>query len=246
MSTTAEIVRTLHLFHQPGDVVEIRIPKLREGRWTTTAAGYFDDFDAAAKAALQHEDRAEGIYFTLNQINPRLLARSPNEITVKLSPTTSDNDVVRRRWLLVDVDPDRPAGLSSTDDELHAAERVADLVRATVGSWNWPQPVRAMSGNGWHLLYPIDLLNDEASTATVKSLLGELAALAEMPAIQGDGPRIKVDTAVFNAARITKLYGTLTGKGAEIDGNPHRRSRIVSVPEMVPSRGNHSETEVTA
>ena len=45
-----------------------------------------------------------------------------------------------------------------------------------------------------------------------------------------DDDAVKVDTGVKNAARITKLYGTLTCKGDATNERPHRRSRLVEVP----------------
>jgi hypothetical protein len=42
--------------------------------------------------------------------------------------------------------------------------------------------------------------------------------------------RVKIDTTVSNAARITKLYGTVARKGADTPDRPHRLSRIMEVP----------------
>lgn len=42
---------------------------------------------------------------------------------------------------------------------------------------------------------------------------------------------VKIDTAVFNPARITKLYGTKATKGSDTPERPHRFSGIISVPE---------------
>jgi hypothetical protein len=36
-------------------------------------------------------------------------------------PLTSDRDVLARRWLLIDADPRRPAGISASDTEHEAA-----------------------------------------------------------------------------------------------------------------------------
>ena len=43
--------------------------------------------------------------------------------------------------------------------------------------------------------------------------------------------RVTVDTANFNAARIWKLYGTVSRKGDSTPERPHRRSRILSAPD---------------
>jgi hypothetical protein len=41
---------------------------------------------------------------------------------------------------------------------------------------------------------------------------------------------VSVDASVFNPARITKLYGTMTCKGDSTPDRPHRRSRILEIP----------------
>ena len=79
----------------------------------------------------------------------------------------------------------------------------------------------ADSGNGAHLLYRIDLPNDDESTDLVKGCLGVLDALFS------DGS-VSVDAANFNAARIWKLYGTTSKKGDNTPSRPHRHANIVS------------------
>ena len=69
--------------------------------------------------------RAEGVYVTLNEINPALLACAYNRLADRLKPTTGDADVLRRRIFYVDVDPVRPAQISATD-----AEHALALARA--------------------------------------------------------------------------------------------------------------------
>jgi hypothetical protein len=86
--------------------------------------------------------------------------------------------------------------------------------------------VKADSGNGAHLLYRIELPNDEAATALVKSCLSVLDALFSDPVVS-------VDAANFNAARIWKLYGTTSKKGDNTTERPHRKSALLSVPEEI-------------
>jgi putative DNA primase/helicase len=90
----------------------------------------------------------------------------------------------------------------------------------------WADPVVAKSGNGYHLLYAVDLPNDNESTALVKGVLLALAA-------QFDDAQIKVDRSVFNSARICKLYGTVANKGDDTDSAPWRLSELVHTPARV-------------
>jgi hypothetical protein len=94
----------------------------------------------------------------------------------------------------------------------------------------WPLPVLADSGNGGHLLYRIDLSNDESSRDVLARCLAALA-------LRFSDEAVSVDETVFNAARIWKLYGTRTCKGDPTPERPHRRAGLCEAPtrlEVVP------------
>ena len=208
----------------PGQVVEVRALTDQY-----THSGYFSDRDALIRAVepLDTDSSVHGIYVTLNEVNPALLSRRANRIKMRLGKkdsTTSDVDILRRRWLPIDIDPLRPSGVSSTDEEHGLALAKADEVARWMAGLGFPEPVRADSGNGAHLLYRIDLPNDDAALALVKGSLATLDVLFS-------DERVSVDTANFNAARIWKLYGTISRKGDNTPERPYRRSRIISAPD---------------
>ncbi|WP_292521881.1 hypothetical protein [Methanoculleus sp.] len=219
-----EIRRAVELLD--GGVVEVRA--LADG---ATHSGYFNDHTLLAEQveALDADPAVAGIYVTLNDVNPALLARRANRIKMRLGrndATTADADIIRRRWFPVDIDPVRPSGVSSTDEEHAAALTAAERIASYLAEQGFPAPIRADSGNGAHLLYRIDLPNDEAATALVKGCLTTLDALFSNEAVT-------VDTANHNAARIWKLYGTLSRKGDNTVERPHRRAKILAVPEQI-------------
>jgi len=113
---------------RPGDVVELRIPKAGRLR---TISGYFDDFGKLSEAIEMHSGNFEGIYYTLNPVNRALLEKKKKNAKEYAQATTNDRDVVRRRWLLIDIDPVRPAGVSSSDLEnrLESADRQRECPR---------------------------------------------------------------------------------------------------------------------
>ena len=145
-------------FIKPGEVVEIRIPHAEgtlDGKHVRgTISGYFDDFEAFCKAIKNGETlRHDGIYFTLQVIDPRLLARAFNRFKVG-GLTTSDNNVLVYRWLPLDFDPVRPSGISSSDIELQEALTLRDTVSQwVIENLHFPKPIKAMSGNGGHALF---------------------------------------------------------------------------------------------
>jgi hypothetical protein len=168
IDNNSDIGKFLAALHEPGSVFEVRAPKCRDrpgATYTYTASGYFNDTAKAAKAiaALDARARCDAIYVTLNPVNPALLARSGNRIKDKATTTTQDKDVERRRWMLIDCHAKRPAGISSTAAELDAAIRRAYVIRDAIRDAmpDAPMPIVGMSGNGAHLLYPVDLPRDD-------------------------------------------------------------------------------------
>lgn len=217
-----QIRRTLAILAEPRQTIELRIPGLQGKR---TDSGYFNDVDKLAAAAADYENRAEGIYITVNPVQPALLARSSNRVRDYAKQTTSDRDIMRRRWIFVDFDPVRPAGISSSDEENTAALERARACRERLTQRHIPT-VLANSGNGAHLLIPIDWPNDDSSTALIKEFLLLLDS-------KFSDERVKVDTGMVGASHLIKLYGTMARKGDSVPERPHRRSAILDVPTQL-------------
>ncbi len=224
----AEVKRALRVLKAPGDVVELRALGVSERSYRAphTVSGYFDDFDKLAAEAARLTPSAWGVYITLNEIDPSLLARAANRVRVvgRGEPTTSDHQVIRRRWLLVDIDPIRSSGISSSETEWRAAHDAAVAIRTYLTAQDWSTPVLATSGNGFHLLYRIDLPTDD--DGLVKRVLQGLA-------FRFNDDAVEVDETVFNPARISRLYGTVARKGDHIAERPHRMARILDAPESL-------------
>jgi len=219
---TGDLRSFLAVLSRPGDVREVRIPTSRR-----TDSGYFDD-PVALAAAVRPYDGLENAYITVNPVDPALLARAANRIRQGSRSTTSDRDVVARRWLPIDIDPQRPSDISASEAEREAALGVARGVWAYLHELGWPEPVTTMSGNGYWLLYPVDLPNDEPSRQLIEGVLRHLAA-------RFDTDAVSIDTSVSNASRIVALIGTQKVKGDATPDRPHRRSAILAVPsELVP------------
>lgn len=221
-----EIRRALALLFEPGQVVELRALNVATPNYKAphTVSGYYTDFEALAKDAAKVAPYAEGVYVTLNPVKPALLARAANRCKPagKGDQTTSDRDITRRRWLGIDIDTTRPAGISSTDEELEYALEVANDMRTMYAGIGWPNPIMACSGNGAHLDYRIDLPADDG---------GLVARVLKSLALFWDDARIKVDLTVFNPARIWKLYGTIARKGDDTEDRPHRLARMINIPD---------------
>ena len=226
-SFAEEQLRAFHaVVTKPGDVLEVRIPKPFDRRHGTIS-GYFDDVEAfvAAVRAYVVDVQAPGVYVTVNQVNPALLARAPNQLLDHAEHTTSDRDILRRRFLFIDVDPVRPTGISATDAERAAALDATDAIIAYLSELGWPEPAAAgSSGNGGAIFYRIDLPNSPESTQLVTRILKRLAALFDTDAVT-------IDTTVSNAARIVKLPGTAAAKGRPTADRPWRSAVMETNPD---------------
>jgi hypothetical protein len=103
---------------------------------------------------------------------------------------------------------------------------VARSVRSWLTSRGWPEAVGGDSGNGAHLIYAIDLPNDDESRDLIRDFLHAVGD-------RFDTDRAKIDRGVFNAGRITKLFGTWARKGPHTAERPHRLARLTHVPEVI-------------
>jgi hypothetical protein len=220
------ILHAAQTLFAPSQVVELRVI-FKNGR---VDSGYFDDFPLLAEAAANMDRRADvsGIYWTLNPVNPDCLHRAKNRMREwasksKGGATTSDSEILERRLLFLDFDgANRPAGISATEGELKAAKEKALRVAKFLDNQKWEAPIAAMSGNGYHLLYRTDLTNNSGNTELVKKFLASLSLMFD------DGA-VKIDTSVFNASRVCKVYGTIAKKGDDTPERPHRRSLLLKM-----------------
>lgn len=205
----------------PDQVVELRVlgANGRNG-FKFNAAGWFSDHEKLAEAAEQYESKTPaGIYVTINKLAPACIARTDNTIVERIKDTTSDRDVTRRLWLPIDFDPVRPAGVSSSMEELNNAKVAAKAAITELTDMGMPEPLVAHSGNGIHVLYRIDMPTDEESKVFCKAAIEAISDRFSTKSV-------KIDSTMFNAARILRLWGTSNRKGESTEERPHRFSAL--------------------
>lgn len=223
-----EIIKALKLWFQPGDVFEVRIldASTKAYQRPHVESGYFDyEHIADVPKGLAHIQSYKGVYVTVNPVNPDLLSRAVNRVrNVGREPTTSDSDIVTRRWLLIDCDAKRPSGIPSSDTEHELAMiKAHEIQDGMTRQLHLPLPIIIDSGNGAQLMYRIDLpTNDDGLIQRVL----QNVALASNDAVD-------IDLTVHNPARIWRLPGTLNSKGDHTERRPHRMDKITSIPESI-------------
>lgn len=220
-ATRASIQATLDaLGYGPEDTVELRIKTNKRGM----IVGYYDDMDKLARRAARLSGQ-HNIYIVLNPVHNDLRARRFNRTEDWVKDAAKDEHVPCRRFTVIDCDPKRLTGVSATDAEHEAALALARQVREyLMGEMGFGDMFVADSGNGAHLVIPVDLPNDVATKNTLKDFL---AALGE----RFDNDVVTLDRGVFNAAQPLKLWGTKAVKGENTPDRPHRASRLLHAPE---------------
>ena len=215
-----QIRYTFELLKKQEDVIEVRCITSR-----SNYSGYFKNVDNIIKDLPRYSNG--NVYFVLNKISDGCYSREQHEVFVeKAKNTTSDGDISLREWLLIDVDPKRPSGVSSTDEEKNSAKLVINNVFSFLRDIGFAEPIVCDSGNGFHLLYKIGLENTDANKLLIQTVLQVLD-------LYFSNGKCDIDKTVFNASRITKLYGTDSKKGNSTDDRPHRQSSILKVPKVI-------------
>lgn len=210
VADATEAARAFALFADPDAGCEVMA--LRSGVRRTLPGA---DVAGLVKAA-EEMPAGAGVYFRINSVSADLTRPAKN------------GDVLRRRWLYIDVDPVKPEAFKddpSTDAEKDATRQVCERVHDHLAAAGWPPPVIVDSGNGFGLFFRCDLPNDKRTQAAFRKLLADLAA-------KFGGPDGIIDKSVHNANRLAKVPGTWARKGACTDDRPHRPCRIVYSPEV--------------
>ena len=230
---TKNLSNAIHLLHTDGELFEIR---LINGSYN--ASGYFTNADTAIKALQDFRPnwnsrtptaKASNIFITLNPIDMSCYSRKQHDHFIEnVTPTTKDNEITALNWLLIDLDPKRISGVSSSDAELTLAKEKSNTIRSFMSERGFKEPIRAMSGNGIHLVYRFNVKNTEENVAVFENALKVLSD-------KFSDDSVEVDTTVFNPARICKLWGTIAQKGATTPERPHRKAYIEpSTPFSIP------------
>lgn len=189
-------------------------------------SGYFQTADKAIEKLNKQNLNNANVYIVLNEIDEACYSREQRDNFVLSDTATVDKDIVVRDWILVDLDPIRPKGTSSTDEQIKKALEKSVKIYNFLLEQGFPRPVVGFSGNGYHLLYRIKMLNNDENKELLKSFLTALDELFSDDVVA-------VDQVNFNAARVCKLYGTVAHKGISTPERPHRQSKIIKIPDEV-------------
>ena len=215
-----QIKKTLEIFCPENKLFEIRT-------FNKPKSGYFKDIEKIIESI---KESKETFYFIINEIKEICYKRA-NKDKIIFGESTSGNDIIMRNWLLIDCDVETPVkGISTTKEEKELSHIKARTVYKFLKSHGFPEPIFADSGNGYHLLYKVQINTDQGNTNIIQDFLKVLDMLFS-------DDKVKIDKAVFDLSRVTKLYGTLMQKGNDEPDRPHRLSKLIFIPDDIKITG---------
>lgn len=219
--TKLSVAQQMECFIRDGFIYEIRAIQRNDGK-RHIVSGYFDNIRDFSREAERLTQDYKAVYFTLNPVLASFASRMNTIHDTK--NTTKDEHTRCRHWLPIDLDPVRDTDTSSSLEELKAAEWRGEEIIEYLNSEGWGEyrMLTACSGNGIHILYAIDLPNNDESKQAVANFLKALSS-------KFTDDKVNVDTTVSNASRIWKVYGTQTKKGEESQERPHRYAEFIGV-----------------
>ena len=219
-----EVKKALELLKPDGEPFEIRTIS-KKGKKNIVYHGFFTDTEKVVDVLSKHnfpDNINTQIYFTLNSINRDFIPKNEYNGLFK-GRTTNDENITAYKILLIDLDTKRETGTSSSSEELEKSHQKAVNVYQTLKEYGFGEPITALSGNGYHLLYKVNFENTPENAQLVKDFLETLSRLYS-------DNMVEIDTTVHNPARICKLYGTIAAKGTPTEERPHRQAKILTVP----------------
>lgn len=216
LTKNVEIEKNLNFLFPDCKGLEVRMLKVpKEG----TVSGYYTNYKKLEDDVEKYNGKTN-VFFTLNELNEGIISRSSNHLKSYATITTKDEEIIRRRYVLIDVDAKRPTGVSSTDIEHKKALELADEIKNHLKEEGFGCLISCDSGNGGHLLVPVDMDMDKDNNELIRNFL---LVLDE----KFTNEHAEVDITTYNPARICKLYGTVAVKGDSTDERPHRKSCIL-------------------
>jgi archaellum biogenesis ATPase FlaH len=217
-----QVYQFFDIFKNNNELTEIRLIGSNK-----TASGYFTNADALIEA-IEPYTEAYNVYFTLNKINPACYGREQKDkIILKPKNTTTDSEVIGRDWVLIDLDAKRLTGVCATSEEATRAYNKGKEVHKFLINNGFYEPIVVFSSSGIHLYLRCALINNDENTKLIKRFLEALAMLFS-------DEYVDVDTKVFNPARISRLMGSYSCKGANNDPTrPQRKCRFLKIPDEI-------------
>lgn len=213
-----QALKMIHTLIPDKGVFEIRI----EGRGVS---GCFEDPELAIESLSRQPLNNTRVLVSINEINRNIVCRKDQNGFSAQGTALEDNDIEGLNWVLVSIEPKRPHGTSSTQEELTLSRETAEKITRMLLNEGFPHPVIGSSGNGTYLLIRVNLSNTEGAIQVINDFLSVLDKLFSTDAVDVGG-RYKPTQSVV-------LAGTAVQEGQHTKERPHRYGTMLSVPSRI-------------
>jgi len=195
------------------------------------ASLFFNDTEELAREVVKRDrdSNIKAIFVQLDEVDAAAVK------SIAEGDGVSRSHINKYIWLALDVDTIRPnkAKSNATHDEMRKSWEVAVAIHNYLRSQCWPAAIVANSGNGWHLLFRVDLLFDKTLGRGDPNYL-MLGRCLKALAAKFNNAHAEVDTTLAEPEQLIKLWGTTVRKAPEFtDERPWRRSLLKKVPETI-------------
>ena len=221
-----EVMRSLNLLHPEGGVRNLRILRHRGGM----DSYWFGNTDRLGEliGTIDPDPDVKAIFIQLQEINR-------DNLNIQEGDGVKRSHIGRYIWFALDVDTLRPNKSTSnaTDEEKVQSWETVKAIHRFLRGLGWPPAVICNSGNGWHLLWRIDLPFDPTLDKWDPSFLLVQKCLTAL-ACKFNNDVAEVDESLAEPEQLIKVWGTWVRKAkASTDDRPWRQSRLVRVPEEI-------------
>jgi putative DNA primase/helicase len=219
-----QVYLALQWVHPTPGIIELR-PTNEDGK---NQSGFYSNRRKLVQDAADFGGRA--MYWTINQIDGTIADRVTNEIKpAKKGGCTQNKHIARITNIVFDCDAVRPKGFPATDEEHAATLVVANKIKEYLASRGFPEPAVFDSGNGTYLIYKTDL--SPQLKPLVRAFIAHISEQFSTKEETTPGAKVWVDDSVWKLPQILRVPGTWNRKKQSTPERPHRRSRIISIPE---------------
>jgi hypothetical protein len=191
-----------------------------DGSWHS---GRYNDHHRMAIDAVMSQERhgSTSLYYGMNPLknNTNVGGDDPNKLLRHSARGTgaSRNQIRFQGSYALEIDSHHPKDVMATDAEqagsVKLAEELPSLIRTHVPEW--PEPARVSSGNGTHLVWPVDDGHQLESDAWK-------FAVNAMAQVTSGSTLAKLDTSIVDAPRILRAPGGINRKGEDTPERPWR------------------------
>jgi len=188
--------------------------------WGKTTIGFYRTKDR--ETFYEHVrafDRRGNVYINLQRLNDDVYGRAAGRYEQWSKTRFTDQEVISRPRLCVDLDPVRVTGINSTHIECQYAIDLAAKVHEYLVQEFELNPVAVHSGNGVQLVARI---NEPRDSDVIERLLKHLDA-------KFSNNHVKIDQSLSDLARMVRLPGTVNCKGDDIPERPRRYSHLMEI-----------------